>query len=70
MTIILVISCIIYEYYLYRIAETETFGVSTNKYSPPSNELTLFNLAGFPRAVGIVAYTFEVHDASMAMFLS
>ena len=67
-TIIMVVSLIIYEYISYRILETQSYKVTPHKYYPISSELTFFNLAGFAKAVGIVAYTFEVHDAAFLYY--
>lgn len=67
-TIALVVGLIIYEYYQYRILETESYHVTPNKYYPISSEFTWFNISGFPKVVGIVAYTFEVHDAAFLYY--
>ena len=67
-TIALVVGLILYEYFAYRILQTQSYHVTSNPYYPITTELTWFNLAGFPRAVGIVAYTFEVHDAAFLYY--
>eukprot|EP01084_Bolivina_argentea_P233985 393964_1 len=60
-TIFLVVSVIIYEYTLYN---------NPKNISPDSTDIqiTFFNFAGLPRALGILAYTFEVHDAAFLYY--